>query len=68
MAYVSGNPKSKKAIKDMIKEGKHLRVFQPGIGTVPENGRIDICGPHYPAPHRWYGTAIMKDGFIADVK
>jgi hypothetical protein len=67
MAYVMGNPKSKAQIKRLLTQGAKLTVWQPGLGDVPVNGRIDICGPHYPAPHVWYGTAIMKDGYISKV-
>jgi hypothetical protein len=65
MAYVSGNPKSKAEIKRLIIQGKKLTVFQPGL--VPINGKIDICGPHYPKPHSWYGYAYMENGYIIKV-
>ena len=69
MAYVSGNPKTKKEIKDALKAGKTwLTVFSPGLGTIPNNGDVSIEGPHYPEPHKWYGTATLKDGYIVKVK
>lgn len=68
MAYVSPNYKTKKALKDALKEGKTVSVFQPGIGTVPDNGTISLEGPHYPKPHTWYGTGTMKDGKLVSVK
>jgi hypothetical protein len=73
MAYVSGNPKTKKACKEMIakaiadgKEG--ISVFQPGLGTIPENGSVSLEGPHFPKPHTWYGSGTMKNGKLVAVK
>ena len=68
MAYVEGNPKSKMEIKKGLASGAVFYVFQPGLGTVPRDGRIDLCGPHYPAPHKWYGTGTMKDGKLVAIK
>ncbi len=67
MAYVSKNPKSKADLKRRIADGEQFTVFQPGLGTVPENGTVSIEGPHFPKPHTWYGTATMKDGKIIKV-
>lgn len=46
--YVEGNPKSKKAIKDMIAAGKKVYLFNPGLGgEPPRDGFVgDLCGPH----------------------
>jgi len=68
MAYVSPNYPTKKALKDALAAGKEIEVFQPGLGTVPVNGRIALEGPHYPKPHKWYAEAIMRDGKLASVK
>ena len=67
MAYVSGNPKTKKALKEMIKDGP-VTVFQPGIGIVPDNGVVYLEGPHYPKPHMWYAVGQMKDGNLVSIK
>lgn len=67
MAYVNPNYKTKKALKDALKEGADIEVFQPGLGTVPVNGRIALEGPHYPEPHRWYANGEMKDGKLVKV-
>lgn len=69
--YVTGNPKTKKELKDWIKEGRKLRVYAPGV--VPEkpgdDGKCTVEGPHYPRPHTWYGTATVDgDGIITGVK
>jgi len=67
MSYIVGNPKTKKAAKDMIKNG-NVTCFEPGIGSIPLNGKIFIEGPHYPAPHSWYAEGIMKDGKLVSIK
>lgn len=68
MAYVNPNFKNKKALKDALKAGQSVDVFQPGMGTVPTNGYIALEGPHYPAPHTWYAEGTMQDGRLVKVK
>jgi hypothetical protein len=68
MAYVAGNPKTKKALKELIAAGKAPEVFQPGLGMVPMNGRIALEGPHYPEPHKWYAQGTMKDGILISIR
>ena len=58
---------SKKAVKDALAKGVKIRVYAPGLGTVPENGSVALEGPHYPKPHKWYGTGTMKDGVLAKI-
>lgn len=67
MAYVSPNYKTKKALKDALKEGKEVEVYQPGLGDVPENGTVYLEGPHYPKPHRWYAQGKMENGRLIKV-
>ncbi len=67
--YVSPNFKTKKALKEQMKaNADSIEVFQPGLGTVPENGTVYLEGPHYPKPHKWYGVGLMKDGKLILVK
>lgn len=68
--YVEGNPKSKKAVKDMIAAGKKVYLYNPGLGgEPPRDGYVgEICGPHSPKPHSWYGTGVMKDGCLISIK
>lgn len=66
--YVSGNPKTKKALKEAIAAGKQHTVFAPGLGSPPHNGTCSVEGPHFPKPHTWYGTVTIKDGIIIAVK
>ena len=68
MAYVTGNPKSKAAIKRAIAEGKRVTVFDPGfLGSIPTDGTVSIEGPHYPEPHKWYGRATLKGGKVIKI-
>ena len=67
--YTSKNFKSKKALKDAIKAGEKISVYDPGpFGNGVENGTAYLEGPWYPEPHKWYGQAKVKDGFIVSVK
>lgn len=68
MAYVNPNFKTKKALRDALASGKAVEVYQPGIGTVPTNGRIALEGPHYPEPHRWYAEGTMENGKLVKIK
>lgn len=70
MAYVTGNPKSKAEVKRRLKAGERLRVFYPGLGSLPEGGgTVYLEGPHYPKPHRWYAQGkVDAEGFLISVK
>ena len=67
MAYVDPNFKTKKALKEAIKAGQSIYVFQPGLGTVPNDGSIALEGPHYPKPHTWYASGKMAGGKLVSV-
>jgi hypothetical protein len=66
--YTSINFQSKKALKEAVASGKEITLFAPGLGDPAVNGNESVCGPHYPAPHKWYATVVMKDGKIVKVK
>ena len=68
MAYVNPNFKTKKALQDAIKVGQSIEVFQPGLGTIPDNGHVYLEGPHYPAPHTWYAEGTIVNGKLIKVK
>jgi hypothetical protein len=68
MTYVSPNFKTKKALKEAVAAGKSIDVYQPGQGTVPENGNVYLEGPHYPEPHKWYAVGTMENGKLVRVK
>jgi len=68
--YCQQNFKTKKALKQAIKDGEKIGIFQPGPfgGNEPKEGTTCLEGPHYPAPHTWYATATIKNGLIVKVK
>ena len=69
MAYTVTDFRSKKALKEAVKAGETVRVYQPGpFGpTVADDDRACLEGPHYPKPHSWYATAVVKDGVVVKV-
>lgn len=69
MVYADINFKTKKALKDAVSSGQKIGVFQPGpFGPAVKDGTVCIEGPHYPEPHKWYASAVIKDGIIVSVK
>lgn len=66
--YTHKNFKTKKALKEAVKNGERVSVFQPGLGSVSENGTVYLEGPHYPEPHRWYAQATLENGRVVKVK
>ncbi len=62
MAYVSPNYSTKKGLKDGLVLGDRITVYQPALGTVPQDGKVLLEGPHYPKPHTWYAIGTMKGG------
>jgi hypothetical protein len=66
--YTEKDFKSKKALKEALAAGEKIAVYAPGLGEVPENGRVALEGPHYPRPHAWYAEGIMENGFLKSVK
>ena len=66
--YSVTNYKSKKALKDAVKLAP-VACYQPGpFGPSVKDGEHCCEGPHYPEPHRWYATVVVKDGLIVKVK
>lgn len=72
MAYTCVNFKTKKALKEAVKEGRRIMCLQPGpFGdgtTLTTDGVVFLEGPHYPAPHRWYAKGYLKDGALVKVE
>ena len=70
MAYTQRNFKTKKAIKEAIKNGEKIFCFQPGpfSNKLPINGTVYLEGPHFPEPHRWYAKGNLKDGILISIK
>lgn len=68
MAYCVENFKRKKDMKEAVKSGRQVVVYQPGpFGPEVQDGRQSIEGPHYPAPHSWYALVEVVDGVITKV-
>lgn len=68
--YTEKNFKTKKELKEAIKNGEQVRYYQPGPfgGNEPQEGTFCVEGPHYPKPHQWYATCKAIDGFIVSAK
>jgi hypothetical protein len=62
--YTVINFKSKKALKEAVASGKQVETFQPGPFPAKTDGPVALEGPHYPEPHRWYASAVVKDGIV----
>jgi hypothetical protein len=68
MAYTEYNYKTKKELKADVAAGKQVRVYQPGpFGPDVPDGTVALEGPHYPKPHRWYASAVIKDRIIVKI-
>ena len=65
--YVSPNFPSKKALKDAVAAGKAVTVFSPGPFPCPQDGKVSVEGPHYPQPHKWYGSVTVVSGRVTKV-
>ena len=69
MAYTAVNFRTKKELKEALKRGIDIHVFQPGpFGPDVRDGVTSLEGPHYPEPHKWYATATVKDGKVVSIK
>lgn len=72
--YAYPNFKSKKELKVAIEKGEIVH-FQ-GQGIDPSwnkdystfTGTECVCGPHYPAPHKWYAEITFANGKVTKVK
>lgn len=65
--YTEINFKTKKALKEAVKAGKQIEVYQPGPFPGKTDGNVSLEGPHFPEPHRWYASAFIKDSIIVSV-
>lgn len=68
--YTVINFPTKKALKEAVASGLQVLYFQPGPfgGGEPMDGTISLEGPHYPKPHTWYASAVVKNGAVVSVK
>ncbi len=68
MSYVHPNYASKKAFKEAVATGVQHRTYNPsGMFPTTSNGSDLIEGPHYPKPHRWYASVVVRDGIVISV-
>lgn len=66
--YTRTNFRTKKALKEAVKNGERVEVFQPGpFGPDVKDGEGVVEGPHFPEPHRWYAKVIVEDGVVTKV-
>lgn len=65
--YVRPNFKTKKALREAVKAGERVTVFEPGEFPAVVNGCGSVEGPHYPAPHTWYARVEIRDGAVVKV-
>ena len=66
--YTQTNYKTKKQLREDVLAGKQVRIFSPGPFPAPTDGKTTLEGPHYPAPHKWWAEAVLKDGIVVSVK
>ena len=68
--YTVHNYQFKLQLKEDVRQGKVIRVYQPGMfgGNEPRDGQIALEGPHAPQPHRWYAEAVIKNGVVVSIK
>lgn len=71
MAYVKPNFRTKKALREALKRGDRVEVFQPNNLfniTFDGTGSTAVEGPHFPEPHKWYASVTYKDGVVLTAK
>ena len=66
--YTDTDYKSRKAVVADVAAGKKVYCYQPGpFGPAARDGSCGLEGPHYPKPHSWYASAVLKDGYIVEI-
>jgi len=67
--YTEKNYQTKKALKEDLKAGIVIRVYQPGPFGPQANFTGSTCleGPHYPEPHKWYARAYCQGGIVKKI-
>jgi hypothetical protein len=68
MAYTSKNFKTKKELKEAVKKGERISVYDPGFTITPQNGVVYLEGPHYPELHTWYAKGHVRNGLLVKVE
>lgn len=65
--YCDPNFKTKKELKEAVKNGKSVYVFSPGPFPAPIDGETTLEGPHYPQPHKWYARVRVANRMVTKV-
>lgn len=69
--YANTNYPTKKALKDAVKNGEKVGIYQPNNifnVQVKPNTSYSVEGPWYPEPHKWYARVTLDaEGNIAKV-
>lgn len=67
MAYTKVDFPTKKSLKEAVKRGDRVEVYQHGpFGPDITDGSVAIEGPHYPKPHRWYAYVRVVGGVVTE--
>jgi len=67
MSYASGNPATKRELKERVARGDAISTFSPGPFPAKRDGEDTIEGPQYPQPHKWYARVRVEAGIITKV-
>jgi hypothetical protein len=70
--YTAINFRTKKDLIEAVAAGRKVNVYQPNSDLFesykkPTDGEIALEGPHFPASHTWYASAVIKNGHIVKV-
>ena len=69
MAYVGPDFKTKKLFIEAVRSGMQLSTYNPSsMFPTTQNGNDVVEGPHYPKPHKWYASVVVKDGVVISAK
>ncbi len=68
MSYTQRDFKTKKALKDALKNNERIILMDNGMVELPTDGIVWLEGPHYPKPHTWYAKGTMVEGRIINAE
>lgn len=71
MTYVNPDFLTKKALHEAINQGQSVTLYEPVIGTVPDNGTVYLEGPHgkvYLPADIAPNAIFLSDTMIANLK
>lgn len=64
MAYITEDPQTKDALRELIAKGETLSVFE--MGDKPVNRLLDkvqVSGPQDPDAEHWYALVVVDDEY-----